>query len=1554
MKQVVQIALIEPQIGYLDVKSSTEFPLTLSAQEIKDITQKKGTFSKSIELDGTKNNNILLNNYWDVNIQAGTFNINRVQKCQVLLNGVTILEEGVLQLVSIKKLSNTIAQNNLVEYTVLIKDTKADLFTAIGGRELTDIDFSYLNHTLTSSHVISTFNNTVEDEYKYYLPYSESNSYMVQDLRLGIFEKVYLDKIIGGAGFTWSWPGYSAMTAQADKTIVPFAGGKIAANSDDYVVQAALTATTSYNYDVPYSNSSQRLLFQLPIEVKDDNDLYIPSSSTYVNNFYLSNGQALTYNLSFTYEYYIVNPHSVSIKLNGTGSFPSAKKYNGVIAAHKNGNYNSSISTPIFFPNQFGGYQVPLNTVYSASTENFIGSATTTGTLSMTNIVPGDLITLSMLATEANSSGTGSEWKRNVAPLTAVTPDIRVKIKSATLYATTTIDQLTYNAEVDVNLQVPKKVKQSDFLKQFLTRYNLIVEINPDNPTQLIFTPRDEYYDAGTVKDWTKKLAKEKEQTITPVSNSYKKKLILTYKQDDTDPVLKGYKENVNEIYGQVEYTFDSDFIKDVETKELIVSPVAVGKNINGNVLPYLSQSTENNVKLALNAKQMTAATPIIIYNYTGSSSSSSSTSIYPLIHHWDNDRNPSFDINFGTNDFYFYNDVGSLTNNNLYNIYWRRTASQIDKGWILTAYFDLNEMDVKTLNFNDKIQIGNTYYNINQVVDYKANKNELTKVELITADDALELPRFKTRIPSLPALPSDIAVGPIRNIIDKEIINSNIFINSNPVIAQGTGNIFGQYVGGGIVRGNGNLVAGDSVIFGDKNTVNSTKSFVIGDSNTSSGQKSVIIGDGNTIQEGIENAFVFGNNITATTDNSLYANNLQVDTINGISASTFTAATSGDFCGTGISTDSISACTGDSQIDLNNGIKLIVNSGEVFTSDDANITTSSGLYAPVMISTRLGQIEAGSVHSTIIGGMSNYIKADDGILGSNIFGGNSNSIFNSDSFIIGGYSNIVGTNTAGIIISSNSIISGTSTNSSIIGGSINNINNATNSVVIGGISNNVYSNRDGIFAGSFNSISGGSGVDSAIAGATNSNILNANASFIGGGYVNNINNAANASIIGGTYNTINSASEAFIGGGSYNTASGSKSSVIGGINNTASGGNSSIIGGQGNTASNNHSIVIGAGNSTASGNYSFVFGGSSVTASGNNSVAIGGYGSIISGNYSTAVAGFYSQVSGTYSGILAGNSNINRGDNSAVIAGRAGVINPSSNYSALIGGANNSVAASRTVVIGGQGISGNVADSVYVPKLNVGILTGTSVANLGVDANGFVVTATTIAGTTTQVQPGSNILTGGTSLLPIVSLVASPSVNNLTFSGTALGGTVQAGSITATSLSAGTLSGGTILSGGTNLYSIFSPLGSTFTGGTVAGATTFNSNVTMNEDLTVDDIYQTSHYQTQTTNATETTIASATLSSEYIYMIEANVCAGLNTTNSGITCKIIGSFKNNGGVVTQIGELNKIVNSDFSTADVKLDISGTTVRVRITGQAGNTIDWGCSLIIHRMAMGVI
>jgi hypothetical protein len=117
-----------------------------------------------------------------------------------------------------------------------------------------------------------------------------------------------------------------------------------------------------------------------------------------------------------------------------------------------------------------------------------------------------------------------------------------------------------------------------------------------------------------------------------------------------------------------------------------------------------------------------------------------------------------------------------------------------------------------------------------------------------------------------------------------------------------------------------------------------------------------------------------------------------------------------------------------------------------------------------------------------------------------------------------------------------------------------------------------------------------------------------------------------------------------------------------------------------------------------------------------------------------------------------------------------------------------------------------NLVDS---PSVNNITYSGTSIGGNSIATNVSATTSFYSAGTSletiiyniansteniTNVQPGSNITTGGTASNPIVSLVSSPSINNLSFSGVATGG----------NLTATQISGGTIYSGSTNLYDIF------------------------------------------------------------------------------------------------------------------------------------------------------
>ena len=86
----------------------------------------------------------------------------------------------------------------------------------------------------------------------------------------------------------------------------------------------------------------------------------------------------------------------------------------------------------------------------------------------------------------------------------------------------------------------------------------------------------------------------------------------------------------------------------------------------------------------------------------------------------------------------------------------------QINNGKMLIANFDLKENDIQALKLNDKIRIDNSWWNINKVIDYDANANKLTRVELISIDNEINFTPFMG--PGGPIVPTaPAAIGPMQ-----------------------------------------------------------------------------------------------------------------------------------------------------------------------------------------------------------------------------------------------------------------------------------------------------------------------------------------------------------------------------------------------------------------------------------------------------------------------------------------------------------------------------------------------------------------------------------------------------------------------------------------------------------------------------------------------------------------------------------------------------------------------------------------------------------------------
>jgi len=746
---------IQIENGYLNVKDTSNFPITFKVSDIRDVSTRKGTFSKTITLVGDDNNNQLLGHLYDINIQTGTFNINALTRCTVLQDEIPIVEDAYLQLIAVNKLQSTSNFEQDVEYSVIVKDSQSDFFTKLGSAELTDLDFSDFNHLLTADEVINTFSNT--DKYKYILPYAPLNTYPLKEFKPAIFAKEYFDRIFARAGFSYSWA--TIANERFERLLIPFNGDVNKTDFSPYnvIFNKAFTASGTHSSFNASTGLSEPLTGVT--ETQDNYNLFDPTTGTYNSPFNLGSGESIEVSIPITYNIKLTNSSGGILNIVTQAGQSGQAIYQTRLKVFKNGVLQQNIVLDTY--TYSGTLATGTTTIHTASILT---------TVNLSNLVTTDDITFKL---DLGCGVTGLFERSGTSYNVAI--GWNVTGFEATLTPSSNITG--YNSTVDVNFYVPKKIKQSDFIKSIFNMYNLYVDIDPTNPNNLILITRDNYYDSGAVKDWTKKLAKDREQSITFLPELTKKKLTLSYKQD-SDDINKTYFQQINEVYGQVSFTFDNEYIKDEERKELTFSPTPILKTTFGAYVPALSGASPNtNIRILYDGELTTSTANYIIENYVGSTVEDNQ---YSYATHFDNPLTPTFDINYATCDYYFYNPL-SITANNLYNIYWRRTVNQINKGKMLTAYFDLRANDIANLKLNDKIRINNSWWSINSINDYNANTNQLTKVELLTIDDEVDLPPFKTK-PKQPWTGTTQVIG---DVIDK-------FFNNNNVVSGG-GSVTGE-----------------------------------------------------------------------------------------------------------------------------------------------------------------------------------------------------------------------------------------------------------------------------------------------------------------------------------------------------------------------------------------------------------------------------------------------------------------------------------------------------------------------------------------------------------------------------------------------------------------------------------------------------------------------------------------------------------------------------------------------------------------------------------------
>ena len=794
---------IQLSTGYLDVKEGTSFPLNFSVGDIRDISKRTGSFSKTITLIGNNNNNTLLNHYYDVNIQAGTFNINTITSCDVIQDGVPVMTNATLQLTNIKKSQVTGAYEQMVEYEVLVKEDRGTFFTDISNKYLTDLDFSDLDHYVDADVVIDTFDNTLANGFKYVMPFNIDNQYQLNWFKPAIYAQTYFDRIFATSGYSYTWDGLE--DANFDKLLIPYNGDQNIVDWND----AKVVANTTYDFTSQQAFSN---LITPWTETSDPANLF--SNGTYTTPQWvgIGSGESYVWELTVTGTVQLENTTADNLHIYGSGNNRAYVPFFDIRVDNFHNPICQSSSGLIVEYTQASPF--PANSFSSTYTftEIFTMTATTNGT---GGIDVGDLQLIfgGIKIRPINADGTiqfagtaATAWLKNSLAPATVSPSITLDLTSIDLTIRPS-DNIPLNSGITtMNTFVPEKIKQSDYIKSIFMMYNLYATADPNNENNLILLHRDEYYDSGKAVDWTNLLMKDKEQSMIFIPELNNKKLRLSYKAD-TDSPNTVYTDVTREIYGQVEIAFENEYVKGIDVKELIFSPTPVQPTVFGAFLPLLNGAApKTNIRILFDNGQVTASDVDILSGYD---TTTSTAGVYPYLSHFGGDDpfNPIFDINFAECQYYYY-QVAQNTNNNLYNSYWRRTVAQINGGKLLTAYFYLRETDIQYMELNDKIRIDNSWWSINKIIDYNANDSSPTKVELISLETEMDLPPFFS--------PNNEPVGPgngtqINSIMNSYRSTTNVTTNNTDALIFGSGNIVTDGVRG-IVVGDYQALTSDGI----------------------------------------------------------------------------------------------------------------------------------------------------------------------------------------------------------------------------------------------------------------------------------------------------------------------------------------------------------------------------------------------------------------------------------------------------------------------------------------------------------------------------------------------------------------------------------------------------------------------------------------------------------------------------------------------------------------------------------------------------------------------
>lgn len=653
----------------IDLDEQTSIELTININDIRNPITTNNSWSKSIDVPGTNNNNKAFNFINDNNIEVG-YNPNLKRQAEIRIDGIPIITGYV-------KINDINVINGVTNYSIIVYGNNTTLFEDMGDSLITELNLSTYDHKYTYENIKNTWETADRDGF--YYPFTNYN-----DLKMN-----YSDIISGISSYQF-FPGFYI------KTILD-----------------RMFLENGYSYDSNFFNSDFFKTLYLPYTSSGSLGEVEVFSSTERSRQYINVGDIPPY--VYNLRTFISKTDPLNKYVYNSG----IEMYNHY--TEKQGIWNINISgTSLGAPDgdyTFSSLDIKVYTRmpkssnpsrwYLAKSTTFNNTGSTTERCNFSIDIETPEIQkdrdLFVVVTPWGDYLDGIDFD------SIVNFNLTFKIKTSKMYIGLT--------DVKTEYTLPK-IKQKDLFQTLNLMFNLYVERDPNDYNKLVIEPYNDYYLRSNTKDWTYKVD-ERSREYKLMSEITSKSYTFSYKKD-TDVLNKLYFDNIGKSPGEITTYTKTSFISKEEKIELLPSSTIIESlyDDSGISIPSIykeytgDQPTgyEGNITTGWNwrilaQKVFSLSSP---FTFDGDSINNFYTGSHIV-------SGQSLWFNDGDQDYCV--DEEGLPN--LYTLYWKDYIDMIrnQNSKLLTMDVFLNEYEISNLRFYDKIFIDDIWFYLNRII---------------------------------------------------------------------------------------------------------------------------------------------------------------------------------------------------------------------------------------------------------------------------------------------------------------------------------------------------------------------------------------------------------------------------------------------------------------------------------------------------------------------------------------------------------------------------------------------------------------------------------------------------------------------------------------------------------------------------------------------------------------------------------------------------------------------------------------------------------------------